>query len=592
MVSVFLFFALLSNIVLSRVAYNNSTSSLLDSALFYTDRIVSQTISNLDAYIYEYELLLSALSSNPHLIKLITEKGQLTMEERLYHERQCSVYLEHIMESKTGTMGLLIVGANGYLHTDDARLMLNTSYDYVHAPWFQETLAFDEKDILNISAIDVDFYKRNSSLYGKCWPTLSYPVRDYSEEKIGVIYCFLDPSSLESSLYLDNFEDFGGVFLINQDREIVLHRDKAMLNTVLSGELLEAASSGAEGFSQQEAARSDDLWVKTPAKYVRADAICRISSDGIAERTRRYQQPLSMSITLCTLITVALGILLFFFFRRAINRLMLDLHSSETEQQEHFTPKNYRITELNQIAQQISSLLDDIGQLNQKNYEVHLSAKLAQLNVLVSQMNPHFFYNALQLLQTEMTCGSPETAERMLLSLSRLLRYATEKQSMSVALKDELDFVRNYLDIFQAEVEGRFQYSVYCPSELMQLKVPKFLLQPLVENSLRHGFPDGVYESRITITVSSCFDSLAISVIDNGKGLSPDRLSELRQSLRNATVVSGEQTSVGICNIHHRIHLIYGMEYGLSIDSQEGKYTKIDILLPREGKIRETIDYR
>lgn len=584
---IFVGFNLITSFFVFQVSYQNSTESLLESALFYTERITSQTVKNLDEYIREYELLMTALSKNAHLIKRITEDDSLTIEEKLLYEKQCMVYLKHIMESKTGTAGILIVGSNGYLYTDDARAMLNTNYNFVNSDWFQNTFAFEGEEILNISTIQVDFYLKHSTLYGKRLTTLSYPIRNYSNQKIGVIYVFLDMSALKSSLYLDDFQEFEGVFLINQDQKIVLHRDETQLDQVITGNAFLSTGDGAN-LSQRDRS-ADDIWAKVPSRYAKADAVSRISMEGIRQRASQYQKPLIMSLFISFIAVFTVGFLMFIFFHRGTNRLMLDLNSARSDPNE-FAPKNYHVRELNHIAIQIASLLESIKALDKKNYEMQVSNQLAQLNALIAQLNPHFLFNALQMLQTDLACGNRDNGDEIIVKLSKLLRYSVNKMKTFVELEEELDFVNGYLAIFQQETAGRLEYNVMCPAELLNICVPKFAIQPLVENAIRHGFSERTEDMKITITASACHDSVVISVIDNGKGLAPDALHKLLQTLENAALVSENLTNVGLHNIHYRIQLLYGPQYGLNISSVEGSYTKVDILLPRKDEKHEAID--
>lgn len=585
---VFIGYNLLSCIALTSVASNNAMESLLDSALHYSQQIIFQANANLDEYIREYKLLLTALSKNAYLIRRITQNDSLTMEDKLYLERQFKVYLDHIMSSKTDTAGLLIVGTNGYLYTDDARAMLNTGYDFCGSEWFRRTLAFDDKDILDISVIDVDFYQRHSALYGKQITTLSYPVWDYDGTKIGVIYCFLDTQSLQKSMYLSSMEGFSGVFMMNQNHEIVLTNDPKKINTTLEGSVFHATDKTIPTIRELRDQGDNLMHISTSSQYVKADVVCSIDVSSILGRNQRYRTVLLQRMIPFLLLSVVLGVVLLEVVRVSVKRLMGDLAS--TQPQFAFQPGNYHIRELNQIADEFSSLLSDINALNRRNNELQHATRLARMNTLMAQMNPHFLFNTLQLLQTELTCGDPDRADLLVVSLSRLLRYATNRQCSCVPLQDELDFASDYVNICRFKYASGLQYNVFCPAELRGFYVPKYLLQPLIENSFVHGFDGAAQEMALTVTASSCMECIAITVVDNGKGISPEQLTRLREKLRETESSAEDETSVGLQNIQRRIRLLYGDKYGLTVSSQAGSYAKIDILLPKEEERHEIAD--
>lgn len=572
-------YGIASGFVQLHIISGNTLDALLNSSLFYSDRIISQTVFNLDNYIYEYKLLMIALSKTPYLIRLIEERDQLSTDERLYLERQCMIYLKQIMTSKPSTAAILIVGSNGYLYTNDARSTLNTRYDFTGSEWFQKTLAFTGTDQLDISAIEVDFYQKNTAIYGQCATTLSFPIRNYSDEKIGVIYCFLDSSSFKNSLYLD---EFGGVFLVNSEQMIVLHSDNSKLNTQITGDILSANDISLPNIRKTNRS-NDNVWVRSPSKYVQADAICSIPYSMLVERSHEYRQPLIKTTVLCMLVMIVFSLLGALLFHRSSKLLIADLHQA-CSSEKSFIPSNYHIEELNQISEQFSQVMDEKTCLTRKNYDLQFSTRLAKLNTLVSQMNPHFLFNALQLLQTELLCNHPAKAEEFLVAISELLRYSVDKTSISTSLKEELDFCRHYLDILSQTVHYSLTYHFYYPEELLEQTIPKFLIQPVVENCLRHGFSTCSTQACIQVIISNCGENFCISIIDNGNGMASDRLAEIRASLQcdepEEAFVYEPADSVGLINIQRRIHMLYGAQYGLSITSLEKQFTKIDILLP------------
>ncbi len=569
-------------LIIGNVANQSSTEAMLDSAMFYTERIVAQTITNLDDYMREYALLLSALSKNGNLIYSIQNKGILKLEDRLFYEKQYFVYLEHIMNSKSDTAGILIVGSNGYLYSNDALSMVNTDYDFLNAPWYLETLQYDAANPLNITSIYVDFYRKHSQLYGKTIPALNCPIYGYDGQKIGVVYCFLFPELLQKSLYLDDFEEFGGVFLINKENQVVLHSNNAMINSIFEGHVL--SNTGALGQLSRisPAALNGSVYVKTLSKYLAAEAVCEISLDTINLRVQGYRARVQQGIYLGIGMAFLISLMCYLFIRYATQRMMAELSKMDTLQAT-YTHQHSPIREYNRISEQFQQLLTDITSLNQKNYDIALSAQVAKLNMLVSQMNPHFLFNTLQLLQTELVVGKPEQADFVLVSLSRLLRYAVDQRSVAVPLDEELKFVSSYMNIVTARFGDRLHFDVYCPDSLKSAIVPKFLIQPIIENAIIHGFSDDPHDGRITLSFMEHHDQIILWIMDNGDGLSPAGLEAVRQSL-NAPQEHKQTDSIGLGNIHHRIQLLCGTAYGLTVDSVEHQYTKVNIVIPRHLK--------
>ena len=136
----------------------------------------------------------------------------------------------------------------------------------------------------------------------------------------------------------------------------------------------------------------------------------------------------------------------------------------------------------------------------------------------------------------------------------------------------------------QVRYPGRIEAEVELDDAYADLCIPRMLLQPLVENSIRHGLAGG--KGHITVGAVQTESELKISVKDDGKGMFPERLSEVRESIKNAEEMEGEDLDgIALCNIERRIRMVCGDSYGLTIESSEGEGTEVTVHLPREGVV-------
>jgi len=202
-----------------------------------------------------------------------------------------------------------------------------------------------------------------------------------------------------------------------------------------------------------------------------------------------------------------------------------------------------------------------LGMLRARRLEVtaaRLNAQLAdaQLDTLRAQLNPHFLFNALNSIAVLARRGQVGPVEQMVTRLAGLLRHSLDSaRSQLVPLRVELDALRHYLEIEQVRYGGRLHVSWLVPAELLERLVPSFLLQPLVENAIRHGFTDPAQPMHVVIGAMATGDTLELTVSDDGAGLA-----------------SREVTSEGIGLGHSRARLagLYGEAAGLSLDPGEG----------------------
>lgn len=200
---------------------------------------------------------------------------------------------------------------------------------------------------------------------------------------------------------------------------------------------------------------------------------------------------------------------------------------------------------------------------------------VAQNRQLESQFNPHFLYNTLENIRY-MCRIEPETAARMILSLSNLLRYSLDNSKMEVTLQEDMEHLENYLTILKYRFNRRFSYEIDVEPKALKCRIPKLVLQPMIENSVKYGF--GNQETLKAELKAYLYDGKLIMICrDDGVGIPPGILSEL-----NALMGQKENKSrhSGLYNIHRRIELLYGHPYGVEIRSTEGHGTTLIVTVP------------
>jgi two-component system sensor histidine kinase YesM len=232
-----------------------------------------------------------------------------------------------------------------------------------------------------------------------------------------------------------------------------------------------------------------------------------------------------------------------------------------------------RQDEFGLLSQRFNRMNDRIEMLVKENYEIKLKEKEAEIQALNMQMNPHFLYNTLNIMNWTAIENNQTELSKMLVCLSNMLHYTSRKDWGAVHLTDELEWIRNYFFIMSARFEGKFIVSYEIEPVLYEEKVPRLLFQPFVENAILHGFSGMEEGGEITIRGWTEGDSRYFEISDNGRGISKEGID---------TILYKESASVGIKNTISRIRMAYGDEYGIRIDSTRGKGTSIVIHLPHK----------
>lgn len=202
-------------------------------------------------------------------------------------------------------------------------------------------------------------------------------------------------------------------------------------------------------------------------------------------------------------------------------------------------------------------------QLQSSRLETELAR--AELRALQMQMEPHFLYNTLHTV-SEMVHADPGAAERMIVRLGSLLRHTTETGSQEVPLEREVEFLRAYLEIEQARFHDRLTVRIDVPDELLACPVPSLILQPLVENAIRHGTSRLAGAGTVCITAAAEGDALVLRVVDNGPG--PGAPGTRRGA------------GVGLQNIRSRLRHLYGGAGALTLEPAAGGGFEATVRLP------------
>lgn len=207
-----------------------------------------------------------------------------------------------------------------------------------------------------------------------------------------------------------------------------------------------------------------------------------------------------------------------------------------------------------------------------------------ELKLLANQINPHFLYNTLETIRMKaFSEGNREVATAIKL-LGRSMRYVlSNTKSSSTTLDKEIDYIRTYLAIQQIRFGSRLKYTIRIEDnlELSNYQILPLLIQPIVENAFSHGLRDAEYEGHIIIKLSrdkKDRDLLVTDVFDNGVGMTPEQLTDVKEHLDVPREDSDH--GVGLYNINNRVHLFYGKQYGLQLSSKPGIGTVITLIIP------------
>ena len=208
--------------------------------------------------------------------------------------------------------------------------------------------------------------------------------------------------------------------------------------------------------------------------------------------------------------------------------------------------------------------------------------KEAQLRSLEKQINSHFLYNVLDSIKMMAEVKGIYNVSDALLALARMFRYNLQIDSHSVTLQEEISYLENYLKLCNIRYEYYINLSENVEDSIRNLKVPKVILQPIAENSIAHGLDELAEDTTIYLKAYIKGSCAYIEMTDMGKGMDADKLKKVRDVIQNGGGGDNSTNGIGLHNIHERIRLMYGEQYGVEIFSMENCYTKVVLTINAE----------
>jgi two-component system, sensor histidine kinase YesM len=251
-------------------------------------------------------------------------------------------------------------------------------------------------------------------------------------------------------------------------------------------------------------------------------------------------------------------------------------------------PSVSSVNEINELNSTYNQLVKETNHLIQMVYQKEILRSRSELKALQAQINPHFLFNTLDALHWSLEEKNEDELSELVLAMSNLFRYTITKETDDewVFLKDEINHISDYMEIMKMRFGNRLQWQISVPLQYEFIKIPKLIIQPLVENAILHGAGNKVGNCLVSITVKPVKrekkEWICISVQDNGPGIDKERLEWIRQSMKTGGTSSIKGKGMAISNVYKRLILYYnGISHSdLLIESKLNEGTRISFELP------------
>lgn len=294
-------------------------------------------------------------------------------------------------------------------------------------------------------------------------------------------------------------------------------------------------------------------------------------------------------IIILSIISVSLlsvfGLLISFDLISPINRLVRGMKKIQKGQWEVNMDED-RGDELGFLSKTFNEMSKEIDHLVNRIYREQLTRKDAEIKALQSQINPHFLFNTLESINWMAQLNNVPEISETVTALSSLMEVSIGRDDRLITIEEEFSYIDNYILILKKRFEDRITLEKNIQKEVLSVKIPRLLIQPLIENAVYHGLERSRNKGVIRLNAGISGQEVLIEVIDNGLGIEREELEYINHklSMDNETyfrsLQSKQRKSIGIENVNRRIKLLYGEEYTLRLESIPGEYTKVIVRIP------------
>jgi two-component system sensor histidine kinase YesM len=249
-------------------------------------------------------------------------------------------------------------------------------------------------------------------------------------------------------------------------------------------------------------------------------------------------------------------------------------------------PNEPTVNEINELNSTYNQLARETNHLIKMVYQKEIIRSYSEIKALQAQINPHFLYNTLDSLRWSLEDKGEEELANIVVSMSNLFRYTISKNTNDdwVTLSEEFNHIENYLEIIKFRFTDRIKWKLLLPTELKNIKIPKLLIQPLVENAVIHGSGNQLNQCNITVSVQRIkrTDFMRITVKDDGAGMDEEKLQAVKNALNNGEITSVTGKGMALSNVKKRLYFYYKeeLERKFTISSRKNEGTTVTIEVP------------
>ena len=559
-------------VILGAINVNLSKRVFLANFAESQEKIFNQVDLEFYSLYQDIAAIMDKTCSNQSIIRYIT-----SAYEDQYDERQCILDMKKVIDdtefSSHRGFNIMLAGMSGktYIHNSSDKLVMQA--DQI----LQSDISLKALETPKILASGYREQGFTETMAGYPVVIFAKAIQERgSSEILGIVFLTLKESEIKK-LYSAYTSQTSEIMIFNQYEELLssetpenFQYDRQRKAAAVMREMEEKGLKKMNRVSE-EGLKSYQIQRLQNTSYQMLGII-----DPEAAFSEEYNILVVILITAGVTVLVAMAL---FFLVRAQTKPLYRLADTMKRVRDGKLDEYVEVTgtdEVRELSRTYNDMITELNRYIEELIKIQEEKRSAEIHALQMQINPHYMYNTLASIKWLVWQGDGNRAAQVIDAFISLLRNTISNTDEFITVEQEIENLRNYVLINQTRYGDNIRVEFFVPLGCGSYKVPKLILQPFVENAFFHAFPEG-RQGSIQIFVKESEGYLKFRIEDDGVGMDMKKL----MSLKNKDRKKGEHfTGIGINNVDDRIKMIYGMDYGINIISQEGKGTTVTIHLP------------
>ncbi|SCH83290.1 Inner membrane protein ypdA [uncultured Clostridium sp.] len=527
------------------------------------NQVLSEISNNISILLSNVETIGNNIVVDSELIDILdVPKEQLPKDK--YLKNKMDSYVEGLLNDEVWEYGefnmkpeLYVIGENGLTYSTYSK----TKYDIdkiKNEDWYNKIIQADGNTVL------INTYKDENGIgpYKNIFK-MGRLIKDLITEKtLGVLIIDISETMLYDR-YAEALKSGSNIYIIDSQGKIISSKDKRDIGINYKE---------VTGSIEHKNNNSSNIEIVSEINRYGWSIIQEIPSNILTKLSIEIAQRLLVILILVSLVALLIAYKLSVLITKPIYNIKnkMDEVMQGNLKVQVKVDKDDEIGQLEESFNSMVKWLDySISEIKQQEEQ----KRVAELSFLQAQINPHFLYNTLSGIRFLISMNKTEEAEEMLYRFTKLLRSILPKASEMISLEEEINNIENYVELQKMRHPNCFDVSYDIDPSINEFKVPSFILQPILENAILYSMEKEHNKGIISITGYRRDDGVRIVIEDNGIGMTQNQVKAVLKKEES-------MNRVGVINVHERIQLNYGEEYGLKIESIESEGTKVIFILP------------